>query len=87
MLWLQSYFLAAAKPGSWQYHSGVLTDQTPEDISTNIIREKLLEYLPQEVPYSMTLVSSSGSRVGAALVSLLKSLCLIHHVFFFFLVC
>lgn len=51
---LKSYFLAAAKPGSWQYHSEVLTDQSPEDICSNIIREKLLEYLPQEVPYSMS---------------------------------
>ncbi|XP_028451220.1 LOW QUALITY PROTEIN: GTPase Era, mitochondrial [Perca flavescens] len=51
---LKSYFMAAAKPGSWQYHSEVLTDQSPEEVCTNIIREKLLEYLPQEVPYSMT---------------------------------
>ncbi|XP_074529212.1 GTPase Era, mitochondrial [Halichoeres trimaculatus] len=53
---LKSYFMAAAKPGSWQYHSEVLTDQSPEDVCTNIIREKLLECLPQEVPYSMTQV-------------------------------
>ncbi|XP_032432478.1 GTPase Era, mitochondrial [Xiphophorus hellerii] len=51
---LKSYFLAEAKPGPWKYHSEVLTDQSPEDVCTNIIREKLLEYLPQEVPYSMT---------------------------------
>lgn len=51
---LKSYFLVAAKPGSWQYHSEVLTDQSPEDVCRNIIREKLLEYLPQEVPYSVT---------------------------------
>lgn len=51
---LKSYFLVAAKPGSWQYHSEVLTDQSPEEVCSNIIREKLLEYLPQEVPYSMT---------------------------------
>ncbi|KAM7374742.1 hypothetical protein PAMP_007383 [Pampus punctatissimus] len=51
---LKSYFMVAAKPGLWQYHSEVLTDQTPEKLCTNIIREKLLEYLPQEVPYSMT---------------------------------
>ncbi|CAN9501615.1 unnamed protein product [Ophioblennius macclurei] len=51
---LKSYFLQAAQPGQWQYHSEVLTDQRPEDVCTNIIREKLLEYLPQEVPYSMT---------------------------------
>ncbi|XP_070699941.1 GTPase Era, mitochondrial [Pempheris klunzingeri] len=53
---LKSYFMVAAKPGSWQYHSEVLTDQSPEDVCTNIVREKLLEYLPQEVPYSVTQV-------------------------------
>lgn len=51
---LKSYFMVAAKSGSWQYHSEVLTDQSPEEVCTNIIREKLLEYLPQEVPYSVT---------------------------------
>lgn len=51
---LKSYFRVKAKPGEWQYHSEVLTDQSPKQICTNIIREKLLEYLPQEVPYSIT---------------------------------
>ncbi|KAM4619717.1 GTPase Era, mitochondrial [Polymixia lowei] len=51
---LKRYFVVAAKPGDWQYHSEVLTDQTPEEVCTNIVREKLLEYLPQEVPYTMT---------------------------------
>lgn len=51
---LKRYFMVAAKPGPWQYHSEVLTDQSPEDVCTNTIREKLLEYLPQEVPYTFT---------------------------------
>lgn len=51
--------MAAAKVGPWQYHSEVLTDQSPEEVCTNIIREKLLEYLPQEVPYSLTQVTTS----------------------------
>ncbi|KAJ8275785.1 hypothetical protein COCON_G00075370 [Conger conger] len=53
---LKRYLVVGAKPGSWQYHSGVLTDQSPQDICTNVVREKLLEYLPQEVPYSVTQV-------------------------------
>ncbi|XP_072302715.1 GTPase Era, mitochondrial [Eucyclogobius newberryi] len=52
---LKCYFMLNAKPGEWQYHSEVLTDQSPEQICLNMIREKLLEYLPQEVPYSVTL--------------------------------
>ncbi|XP_058484401.1 GTPase Era, mitochondrial [Solea solea] len=51
---LKGYFMVAAKPGPWQYHSEVLTDQSPEAVCTNLIREKLLENLPEEVPYSMT---------------------------------
>ncbi|KAK9536190.1 hypothetical protein VZT92_005996 [Zoarces viviparus] len=51
---LKEYFMVGAKPGPWQYHSEVLTDQSPEEVCTNIVREKLLECLPQEVPYSMT---------------------------------
>ncbi|XP_007935580.1 GTPase Era, mitochondrial [Orycteropus afer afer] len=50
---LKQYLLAQARPGPWEFHSGVLTTQTPEEICTNIIREKLLEYLPQEVPYNV----------------------------------
>ncbi|XP_054429197.1 GTPase Era, mitochondrial isoform X2 [Pteronotus mesoamericanus] len=47
------YLLAQARPGPWEFHSEVLTSQTPEEICTNIIREKLLEHLPQEVPYNV----------------------------------
>ncbi|XP_057573116.1 GTPase Era, mitochondrial isoform X2 [Hippopotamus amphibius kiboko] len=50
---LKQYFLAQARPGPWEFHSGVLTSQTPEEICTNMIREKLLEYLPEEVPYNV----------------------------------
>ncbi|XP_051013989.1 GTPase Era, mitochondrial isoform X2 [Acomys russatus] len=45
------YLLAQARPGPWEFHSGVLTSQTPEEICANTIREKLLEHLPEEVPY------------------------------------
>ncbi|XP_051902360.1 GTPase Era, mitochondrial [Hippocampus zosterae] len=51
---LKHYLMSAAKSGTWQYHSEVLTDQSPEEMCINIIREKFLENLPQEVPYSLT---------------------------------
>ncbi|XP_062815078.1 GTPase Era, mitochondrial [Anolis carolinensis] len=50
---LKSYLLTQAKPGPWKFHSEVLTDQSPREICRNIIREKLLEYLPEEVPYNV----------------------------------
>uniref|UniRef100_G3QA43 GTPase Era, mitochondrial n=1 Tax=Gasterosteus aculeatus aculeatus TaxID=481459 RepID=G3QA43_GASAC len=64
---LKKYFMAGAKPGPWQYHSEVLTDQSPEEVLSNTIREKLLEYLPQEVPYSMTqrmVIGTAGQMVA-----------------------
>ncbi|KAG7483757.1 hypothetical protein MATL_G00041650 [Megalops atlanticus] len=51
---LKRYLVVGAKPGSWQFHSSVLTDQNPQDICINTVREKLLEYLPQEVPYNVS---------------------------------
>ncbi|EHB13324.1 GTP-binding protein era-like protein [Heterocephalus glaber] len=50
---LKQYLLAQAQPGPWEFHSGVLTNQTPEEICTNKVREKLLEHLPQEIPYGV----------------------------------
>ncbi|XP_055258213.1 GTPase Era, mitochondrial isoform X2 [Moschus berezovskii] len=49
----KQYLLAQARPGPWEFHSEVLTSQMPEEICANMIREKLLEYLPEEVPYNV----------------------------------
>ncbi|KAM9320323.1 GTPase Era, mitochondrial [Gastrophryne carolinensis] len=54
---LKKYLMSLAKPGKWWFHSDVVTTQTPQEICDNIIREKLLEYLPQEIPYSITQVT------------------------------
>ncbi|XP_078536215.1 GTPase Era, mitochondrial [Lissotriton helveticus] len=50
---LKRYLLSLAKPSSWEFHSGVVTTQCPQDICVNVVRSKLLEYLPQEVPYNV----------------------------------
>ncbi|KFV98532.1 PREDICTED: GTPase Era, mitochondrial, partial [Fulmarus glacialis] len=54
---LKRYLLMQAKPGAWEFHSGVLTSQSPQEICDNIIREKILEYLPLEVPYGVIQVT------------------------------
>ncbi|NXX47275.1 ERAL1 GTPase, partial [Tricholaema leucomelas] len=54
---LKQYLLMQAKPGPWEFHSGVVTSQSPQEICDNIIREKILEYLPKEVPYGVTQVT------------------------------
>ncbi|KAM7069460.1 GTPase Era, mitochondrial isoform 3-T3 [Molossus nigricans] len=62
---LKQYLLAQARPGPWEFHSEVLTSQTPEEICANIIREKLLEHLPQEVPYNVQQVQAQEKDLGA----------------------
>lgn len=37
----------------------------PEEICTNIIREKLLEHLPQEIPYSVQQVQAQKNDLEA----------------------
>ncbi|KAM3854830.1 GTPase Era, mitochondrial isoform 2-T2 [Vipera latastei] len=51
---LKKYLLKQAQPGPWQYHSEVLTSQSPQEICANLIRARLLEHLPHEVPYLVT---------------------------------
>ncbi|XP_070591586.1 LOW QUALITY PROTEIN: GTPase Era, mitochondrial [Erythrolamprus reginae] len=51
---LKKYLLKQAQPGPWLFHSEVLTSQSPQEICANLIRAKLLEHLPDEVPYMVT---------------------------------
>ncbi|XP_009945393.1 PREDICTED: GTPase Era, mitochondrial, partial [Leptosomus discolor] len=54
---LKRYLLMQAKPGPWEFHSEVLTSQSPQEICDNTIRGKVLEYLPLEVPYGVVQVT------------------------------
>ncbi|KAG8194860.1 hypothetical protein JTE90_017292 [Oedothorax gibbosus] len=55
---LRNYLLGEAVPFEWVYHDSTITDQHPHDMATMILREKLLEYLPQEIPYQLRLTIS-----------------------------
>nr|DBA34297.1 TPA: hypothetical protein GDO54_001874 [Pyxicephalus adspersus] len=71
---LKRYLMTLAKPGEWLFHSDVVTTQSPEEICDNIIREKLLEYLPQEVPYNITQVTNLWQEGSAGELVIMKTL-------------
>ncbi|NXF95184.1 ERAL1 GTPase, partial [Eubucco bourcierii] len=71
---LKQYLLMQAKPGPWEFHSGVLTSQSPQEICNNIIREKILEYLPKEVPYSVTQVTELWEEGPSGELLIMQSL-------------
>lgn len=52
---LRDFMLNEALPRDWVYPSTLVTDQHPHEIALTTIREKLMEYLPEEIPYKLDL--------------------------------
>lgn len=55
---LKRYMFSRAKPGEWIFSRNLLTDQMPQEIAEMCVREKMLEYLPDEIPYELGLKTS-----------------------------
>ncbi|KAJ8922984.1 hypothetical protein NQ315_001532 [Exocentrus adspersus] len=51
---IKDYLINQAKPGKWMFPEQVWTDQSHEQIITNSVKGKLLDFLPQEIPYNLT---------------------------------
>jgi len=50
--------VGAAREGSWVYDDSYLTDQNEEEIILMCVKEKLLESLTEEIPYTVKPVSA-----------------------------
>ncbi|KAL5015788.1 hypothetical protein ScPMuIL_005377 [Solemya velum] len=50
---LKDYLLECCHPGDWEYNSAMVTDQDPQELAMMYVREKILNYLPQEIPYQI----------------------------------
>ncbi|XP_064536722.1 GTPase Era, mitochondrial [Drosophila montana] len=50
---LQDYLISAAKSRDWRYAANVYTDEKPESLIVESVRARLLDYLPQEIPYNL----------------------------------
>jgi len=49
---IRRYLFSRTKSSAWMFHRNFVTDQYPQEIAEMCIREKMLEYLPDEIPYS-----------------------------------
>ncbi|CAF0844585.1 unnamed protein product [Didymodactylos carnosus] len=49
---VRKYLFTRTKPAQWMFHRNFVTDQLPQEIAETCIREKMLNYLPEEIPYS-----------------------------------
>lgn len=50
---LRNYFLDTAKPKDWEFDEEKYTDQSDEQLITRTVRAKLLDFLPDEIPYKL----------------------------------
>ncbi|XP_011058438.1 PREDICTED: GTPase Era, mitochondrial [Acromyrmex echinatior] len=50
---LRTYLLDSAKPRAWEYEGHIYSDNTCQDIIWQTVRAKLLDILPNEVPYRL----------------------------------
>ena len=50
---LKRYLFSQGKPAKWMFTRNMITDQMPQEIAEMIVREKLLENLPSEIPYEL----------------------------------
>ncbi|XP_022218455.2 GTPase Era, mitochondrial [Drosophila obscura] len=50
---LQNYLIGQALPRQWRFASDIHTDASPEALIVESVRARLLDYLPQEIPYNL----------------------------------
>ncbi|KAL6258668.1 hypothetical protein P5V15_010621 [Pogonomyrmex californicus] len=50
---LRTYLLDSAKPRAWEYEEHIYSDKTCEDIIQQTVRAKLMDSLPNEIPYQL----------------------------------
>ena len=52
---LKRYLFSRARPNEWIFTRNMMTDQMPQEMAEMCVREKMLENLPNEIPYELGL--------------------------------
>lgn len=60
---LRSFLLDACTPGEWTLLPDQATDMMPNQLATELVREKLFEYLHQELPYDVQVEHESWQEL------------------------
>lgn len=64
------YFTSNSMEKSWEFKNNEFTDQQPEKLIEQFVRSRLLDYLPQEIPYNLVseleYFSNDNNRIFAS---------------------
>lgn len=64
---VMNFILSHSKPGAWENFPSKFSDQSPETLIVQSVRARLLDYLPQEIPYllncEMDLYSNEHGKI------------------------
>lgn len=67
---VMDFVLNQSKSTNWEYPSEKFTDRSPEELIVESVRARLLDYLPQEIPYllksEMDFFSNDNGKIYAA---------------------
>lgn len=50
---VKNFLIRNAKPGEWLFPEEIWSDRTAEQIIVDSVKAKLLDFLPQEIPYQL----------------------------------
>jgi GTPase len=69
---VMDFVLSHSRTGQWEFPSDQYTDRTPEEIIVQSVQARLLDYLPQEIPYLLSseieYYSNEGGIVYASVI-------------------
>lgn len=72
---VMNFILSHSKDGPWENYPTKFTDQSPETIIVQSVRARLLDYLPQEIPYLLTCEMDFYSNENGKIFACVQVLC------------
>ncbi|XP_055694645.1 GTPase Era, mitochondrial isoform X2 [Lutzomyia longipalpis] len=72
---IQNFLLTRAKISPWEFADGTNTDQSSETLIQDTVRARLLDFLPQEIPYNLHTQLEYFNQTGGTIYASVQITC------------
>jgi GTP-binding protein Era len=72
---IADYFISKSTHKAWEFKDNVFTDQEPEALIEQFVRARLLDFLPQEIPYNLKTELEYFSRENNKIMASVNIIC------------